>query len=416
MGGQAGDGVAQRAAQAMATPAAVACTAPQAPSARPLCAGACPGPSPRSACPPKQAAAEADQRHAGAEQRGRLAAARRRSRRRRPAGPPGPRRPGAWGRRRAPAAARPGEGSSAPPAISAVSTWWRPRPQLQDLAAVGLQDDVLHVEGGVPRPTATRKRARALRRDEARQVLPNARAAGRRRGALRVAGLLLPQRHDVEAPRSAGRRPAPPGSGAWLKSASSRPKSAPPPTMPSSSITYISATTRGRGSSGARSVASARPAVCTSACRPRPAGRPGRADWPSQAGPSVVAGQQQQRERHDRQAAELQQRAHPDVGHAAPAEAERWCRSGSRQRAERRGQQRQRHHQRHQPGGHAQLDDHHAVERAHHQHRGHAHRDLEQRQAQQARQRQLGRGGVGKGQKRVPSPPPSAVRSSGSDG
>ena len=56
------------------------------------------------------------------------------------------------------------------------------------------------------------------------------------------------------------------------KSASTRPKKVPLPTMPISSITYIRATTRGRVSSSARSVASARPAVCA-VCRPIPTTR-----------------------------------------------------------------------------------------------------------------------------------------------
>ncbi len=43
-------------------------------------------------------------------------------------------------------------------------------------------------------------------------------------------------------------------------------------TMPASSDTYISATTRGRVSAGARSVASASPAVCVT-CRPAPTSR-----------------------------------------------------------------------------------------------------------------------------------------------
>ena len=42
--------------------------------------------------------------------------------------------------------------------------------------------------------------------------------------------------------------------------------------MPTSSITYISATTRGREASAARSVASARPAVCA-VCMPAPTSR-----------------------------------------------------------------------------------------------------------------------------------------------
>jgi hypothetical protein len=48
------------------------------------------------------------------------------------------------------------------------------------------------------------------------------------------------------------------------------------PTMPTKSITYISATTRGRVSAGAKSVASARPAVCV-VCKPAPTKRNARA-------------------------------------------------------------------------------------------------------------------------------------------
>ena len=60
-----------------------------------------------------------------------------------------------------------------------------------------------------------------------------------------------------------------------------------------------------------------------------------------------VAGQHDQCERHDGEAAELQQRAEPDVGHAAPAE-HRAMRVGAEadQGAERREDERQRHHQR----------------------------------------------------------------------
>ena len=110
-----------------------------------------------------------------------------------------------------------------------------------------------------------------------------------------------------------------------------------------------SATTRGRASCGARSVASARPAVCV-VCRPAPTSRKASAapTWPTtRPAPCRVARQHQQRERHDGEAAELQQRADPDVGHAPPAE-HRAVGVGAEadQRAERREDQRQRHHQR----------------------------------------------------------------------
>ena len=85
--------------------------------------------------------------------------------------------------------------------------------------------------------------------------------------------------------------------------------------------------------------------------RRRPAGRRApRRSGRRPAGPCGVARQDQQRERHDGEAAELQQRADPDVGHAPPAE-HRAVGVGAEadQRAERREHQRQRHHQRDQP-------------------------------------------------------------------
>lgn len=55
----------------------------------------------------------------------------------------------------------------------------------------------------------------------------------------------------------------------WLKSASARPKTTAASTMPNSSMSESTATTFGCDSRGARSVASARPTVCT-ACIPAP--------------------------------------------------------------------------------------------------------------------------------------------------
>ena len=124
--------------------------------------------------------------------------------------------------------------------------------------------------------------------------------------------------------------------------------------------------------------------------------RSGAADPHLQRG---FAGQQDERERHDRQPAELQPGAAPDVGHAAPAEKTA-VQVGAQadHRAQRRDRQRQRHHQGHQPGEDAELDDHHAVERAHREHGDHAHAHLEQRKAQQPRQRQVGARRIGERQ------------------
>ncbi len=295
-----------------------------------------------------------------------------------------------------------------PPASSAVSMVVAPTRQMQDLAAIGLEQNVLHAEGrgaetdDDQQPHGARRRCcssrHASRKSRARQIVRRAR---------RIARFLLPQRDEVQhhgddggaldhldqlelgeirQQHAEGERAARP-----CRSAASR---------------------RGRRrcagacSRGARSVASARPAVCV-VCMPAPTSRKARAAliWPTIDRPMGVAGQDQQRERHDREAAELQQRADPDIGHAPPAE-HRAVSVGAvaDQRAQRREHQRQRHHQRDQPAGDAELDDHDAVERAVEQHDSHADRDLEQRQPQQPAERQLARSPTSaNGRKRGPS-------------
>jgi hypothetical protein len=106
-----------------------------------------------------------------------------------------------------------------------------------------------------------------------------------------------------------------------------------------------------------------------------------------------VTGQQQQRHRHDRESAELQQRAKPDVRHAPPTQdADVGIASEADEGAQRRSEQRQREHQPHRQRGQAKLHDHDAIQRPRHERHGHRDRDLEQAQAQQSRQRQF-RGG-----------------------
>ena len=103
----------------------------------------------------------------------------------------------------------------------------------------------------------------------------------------------------------------------------------------------------------------------------------------------AIAGQQNERERHDGQPAELHQRAHPQIRHAAPAQyGPMGVRLIADDGPERREHQRQGDHGRHQPGRHAQFDDHHPVQRADQQHDRHADGDLEQRQAQQPAHRE----------------------------
>ncbi len=153
---------------AMAMPAAVACTAPQAPSARPL-------QSPRSTSiatvsvptanspPPKPISSVPS-----AEQQRRIERRRRRSpprrrrcrpaRRRRRAGTD-PRR----GRARRAASAKASERADG---LERRERRRRGDRQVQDLAAIGLEQDVLHANAAVPSPTATRKRCRRPSRVE----------------------------------------------------------------------------------------------------------------------------------------------------------------------------------------------------------------------------------------------------------
>jgi hypothetical protein len=107
----------------------------------------------------------------------------------------------------------------------------------------------------------------------------------------------------------------------------------------------------------------------------------GRARLADPERPVHVTGQIDQREWHDGQTAELQQRADPQIGDPPPAE-HRAVDIGfeADQRAERGGQQRQRDHDGHQPGRHVQFHDHDAVQRADQQGHGNADGDLEQRQ------------------------------------
>jgi hypothetical protein len=109
--------------------------------------------------------------------------------------------------------------------------------------------------------------------------------------------------------------------------------------------------------------------------------------------------QQQQRKRHDRQSAKLQDGAKPDVRHPAHAQGG-FVGVGamSDQRPERGGQNRNGDHQRHQRSGNAEFDDHHPVERAGQKHCRQANGPLKHRKPQQAPKRQILGGGICKGQ------------------
>ena len=109
-------------------------------------------------------------------------------------------------------------------------------------------------------------------------------------------------------------------------------------------------------------------------------------------------GDDQERDRHQREAAELDQRAEPDVGNAPEAEiGPVRVRLEADQRAGGRGDQRQRHGDRDDRQRDLQLHRHHAVQRPAEQHQRDAHRNLEQRQPEQPAERQFRRTCVGEG-------------------
>ena len=107
--------------------------------------------------------------------------------------------------------------------------------------------------------------------------------------------------------------------------------------------------------------------------------------------------QEQQRERHDRETAELDQRAEPHIGHAPPTEQRPVIvRAMPHQDANGRNEQRQRDDERDEGCRNAEFDNHHAVQRARQQHGRHADRHLEQGQPQKPRKRQIIGGGIRK--------------------
>ena len=128
-----------------------------------------------------------------------------------------------------------------------------------------------------------------------------------------------------------------------------------------------------------------------------------------------VARQDDQREGHDGEAAELEQRAEPDVGRPPPAEIGP-VRVGPEadERPERREDERERHHQPDDPGRNRELDDHDAVEGAGEEHRRDPtvtwKSDSRIRRAKGVWRRRVGKGGL-RPEPHQPSPPRSAARS-----
>ena len=144
------------------------------------------------------------------------------------------------------------------------------------------------LKAAVPKPTAhisRRARGRLMKAAQACRKLGAADSAARtprgRRGSCFHSATAFSSMVTTAAPCTTCTSRVP------LKLVSSALNASELTTMPSSSATYSSATTRGRVAGGARSVASARPAVCV-VCTPAPSSRkPSAAPaWPTQAGPS----------------------------------------------------------------------------------------------------------------------------------
>ena len=190
--------------------------------------------------------------------------------------------------------------------------------------------------------------------------------------------------------------------------------------MPSSRLTYSSATTRGRWAGAARSVARARPAVCV-VCRPAPSSRKrkGGAGMAHPGRAFTVSGEHQHAQRAGwpgrQTASACQTRCRAPGASPAPRHGGR-CggRSSARSGANRMGRATISETTQ---AGHGQLDDHHAVERAVEQRQRHAHRDLEQRQPQQlAAAAARGVAASANGRKRGAEPRPARMAPPGAAG
>ena len=239
---------------------------------------------------PEQTAAEPDQQRADAEQQRRIQ--RRRKDHRGERGQPDDRAdrpPRGTDRRRVPARVRPARNPAARrPRAGPSERSWRP-PEVQDLSAIGLEQDVLHAE---------RRRCQGRRRRGQRMAcLPcakrahDARTSGRARfGAVRD-GSRASCFHSAMMFRTIVASAVP-----WmtwirrisLKCAAARrrpPRSRP---CPAAASRRAAPPRAGAIPSGARSVASARPTVCV-VCMPAPTSRNASPapSWPMRSGRRV---------------------------------------------------------------------------------------------------------------------------------
>jgi hypothetical protein len=313
--------------------------------------------------------------------------------------------PTAETRKGSPPAAEPaGGGQQAEPATGGEQGGQRrgrPDRQVQDLTAIGLQQDVLHREPRGAEPD--RHEAPAC------GALPGIVAPGgaeippgRGLGPVRIAGLLLPQgdpvQHDGDERRALDHLDQPHGGEVGQEQPEQQGARHHAEQQGNAEQRHHLRPGMRRGEVGgereADGLGGVQPGPDQQKCQRR-----GRVPDPERAG--GVARQDQQGERHDRQPAELKQRAEPDIRYPPPAEhrAVR-VRPEPDQGPQRREDQGQGQHHGDDPGRDAELDDHHPVERTDQQHRRHADGDLEQSQPQKPPHRQLDGRGIREGQDR----------------
>ena len=237
-----------------------------------------------------------------------------------------------------------------PPARIAVSRVVAETDKPRTWPPIGLEQDVLHGESGSAQTNATRAGARAASLAEhraTRRGSPALAVLGRSRAGSRAScfhsAMTLSTIVAAAAPWITWIRRS------WLKSASSRPN-----TKRAHHHADQQHDRQQRDDARARSlrreVGGERQARRSASCAGprRPAGRRSRRQTcPTQGGAAGVARQHDQREGHDREAAELDQGAEPDVRHPPPAQHRAiGVRAEADQRAQRREHQRQRDHQR----------------------------------------------------------------------
>jgi hypothetical protein len=193
--------------------------------------------------------------------------------------------------------------------------------EIQDLRAVGLEQDVLHGEGRRADPHRDEKPARAAAAAELAPGFGEGRAGPVEGGARGSARLLLPERQDVE-PHGGKRRALDDLDQAKLTEIFEQQAEEECARHGADEEHDVEQGDDARPRLRRGEVGGKREAGGLGGVQPGPGEEEGerRAGLPYPGRAGRVAGQDEQGERHDRQAAELQQRPEPDVGNATPAE------------------------------------------------------------------------------------------------